>query len=92
MLGFDERLKWVAWICLDRPQHKSTLLGEQVGQNRVLLWFVEQQMGRLFLGCDFNCRMSSKLWIAFQDHRFANWHHESQPQQPNQRILEQKSV
>ena len=37
----------------------------------LLLWLVEQHMGRLILGCDSDRRMARKLGIALQDHWLA---------------------
>ena len=65
------KVELLVWVSLDGSKSKLTLIGDQVRQNRFLFWFVEQDMGRLILGCDLDGRTSSKLRIASQDHLLA---------------------
>ena len=56
------------WIGLDRSKCELTLMGNQIRQDFLLLWLVEEQMSWLGLGSDLDGCMTGKLGIALQDH------------------------
>lgn len=67
-IRLGRKIELSRWIGLDRSKCELTLVGNQIRQNRMLLWLVAEQMGWFVLGGDFDGRMTGKLGINLQDH------------------------